>query len=243
EHTIEALRLGLLKVLSKMGISTIKSYTGAKIFEAVGLDREVVDRYFPNTHASIDGVGIEALAREALDRHARAFPEEHGLSVRSDVEKALLPVDHERILPQGGVYQWRRDGERHMWDPETIAGLQRAARDNGDSRLHYSVFAERVNEENSRHGLIRGLVRTRPLGPALSIDEVESSKEILKRFSTGAMSLGALSPEAHETLAIAMNRIGGRSNSGEGGEDARRYRREPTGDWRRSAIQQVASGR
>jgi len=147
EHTIEALNLGLLKVLSKMGISTIKSYTGAKIFEAVGLDREVIERYFPNTHASISGVGVEALAREALDRHARAFPREHGFSVRSDVERALLPVDHERILPQGGVYQWRRDGERHMWDPDTIANLQRAARNNGDARLHYSIFAERVNEE------------------------------------------------------------------------------------------------
>ncbi|HEY8466852.1 MAG TPA: glutamate synthase large subunit [Solirubrobacterales bacterium] len=243
EHTIEALNLGLLKVLSKMGISTIKSYTGAKIFEAVGLDREVIERYFPNTHASISGVGVEALAREALDRHARAFPREHGFSVRSDVERALLPVDHERILPQGGVYQWRRDGERHMWDPDTIANLQRAARNNGDARLHYSIFAERVNEENARHGLIRGLVRTRPLGPAIPIDEVEPVSEILKRFSTGAMSLGALSPEAHETLAIAMNRIGGRSNSGEGGEDARRYRREPNGDWKRSAIKQVASGR
>src|SRR5690606_30417513 len=112
EHTIEALRLGLLKVLSKMGISTIKSYTGAKIFEAAGLDREVVDRYFPNTQSSIDGVGLDVLAREALERHARAYPEQHGLPVRSDVERALLPVDHELILPQGGVYQWRRDGER-----------------------------------------------------------------------------------------------------------------------------------
>src|SRR5690606_28690569 len=142
--------------------------------------------------------------------------------------------DHQRILPQGGIYQWRRDGERHMWDPETIAGLQRAARNNGDSRLHYSVFAKRVNDENARHGLIRGLVRTRSAGPSIPLDEVEPIAEIVKRFSTGAMSLGALSPEAHETLAIAMNRLGGRSNSGEGGEDARRYRREPSGDWRRS---------
>jgi glutamate synthase domain-containing protein 2/glutamate synthase domain-containing protein 1/glutamate synthase domain-containing protein 3 len=242
EHTVEALRLGLLKVLSKMGISTIKSYTGAKIFEAVGLSREVVDRWFPNTQSSIDGVGLDVLAREALERHARAWPAEHGLSVRADVERNLLPADHERILPQGGVYQWRRDGERHMWDPETIAGLQRAAR-NGDGRAHYSVFAHRVNEENARHGLVRGLLRTRPLGPAVPVDEVEPASEILKRFATGAMSLGALSPEAHETLAIAMNRLGGRSNSGEGGEDPRRYRREPNGDWRRSAIKQVASGR
>ena len=125
----------------------------------------------------------------------------------------LLPAAH-GLCPRGGVYAWRRDGERHMWDPETIATLQRAARGNGDGRVHYAAFAQRVNEENAQHGLIRGLLRMKQQGPPVALDEVGAA-EIVKRFSTGAMSLGALSPEAHETLAIAMNRIGGRSNSGE----------------------------
>ena len=227
-----------------MGISTITSYNAAQIFEAVGLDRELVDRHFTGTSSTIGGVGIEGLAREALARHARAYPQGPRPEPRRPTSsRALLPVAHEDLLPQGGVYAWRRDGERHMWDPETIATLQRAAKGNGDGSVHYAAFAERVNEENAQHGLIRGLLRMRKMGPPLALEDVEPAKEIVKRFSTGAMSLGALSPEAHETLAIAMNRIGGRSNSGEGGEDPRRYKRERNGDWRRSAIKQVASGR
>jgi glutamate synthase (NADPH) large chain len=243
ERTLDALGTGLLKVLSKMGISTISSYNAAQIFEAVGLDRELVRRHFTGTSSSIGGVGSDQLAREALARHARAYPESHGLAEPEHVTSSLLPAAHAKLLPQGGVYAWRRDGERHMWDPDTIASLQLAARGNGSGAEHYAEFSERVNQENAGHGLIRGLLGTKPLGPPVPLDEVEPVEEIVKRFSTGAMSLGALSPEAHETLAVAMNRIGGRSNSGEGGEDARRYRKERNGDWRRSAIKQVASGR
>jgi glutamate synthase (NADPH) large chain len=243
ERLVKALDTGLLKVMSKMGISTISSYNAAQIFEAVGLEKSLVDRHFTGTSSSIGGVEMSQLAHEALQRHARAWPEVHGLARARHVEQALLPAAHEDLLPQGGVYAWRKDGERHMWDPETIATLQRASSSNGDAPIHYSVFSQRVNEENAQHGLIRGLLKPVPAGPPVPLDEVEDIKSIAKRFSTGAMSLGALSPEAHETLAIAMNRIGGRSNSGEGGEDPRRYEREPNGDWRRSAIKQVASGR
>ena len=243
ERIVKALETGLLKVLSKMGISTISSYNAAQIFEAVGLEKGLVDKHFTGTSSSIGGVEITQLAHEAQQRHARAWPKAHGLSRARHVEQALLPAAHEEILPQGGVYAWRRDGERHMWDPETISALQRASTGNGDGTVHYSVFSRRVNEENAQHGLIRGLLNMTPLGPPVPLDEVEDIKTIAGRFSTGAMSLGALSPEAHETLAIAMNRIGGRSNSGEGGEDPRRYEHDSNGDWRRSAIKQVASGR
>ena len=243
QRAVLALNTGLLKVLSKMGISTIQSYNAAQIFEAVGLDRDLVDLHFTGTASTIGGVGMEGLAKEALARHARAYPDAHGLSEPGHVETALLSAAHGELLPQGGVYAWRRDGERHMWDPETISNLQRAAQGNGSGKVHYAAFSERVNEENAQHGLIRGLLRMRQPGPPIAVEEVEPANEIVKRFSTGAMSLGALSPEAHETLAIAMNRIGARSNSGEGGEDPRRYVRERNGDWRRSAIKQVASGR
>ncbi len=243
DRLVKGIGTGLLKVLSKMGISTIGSYNAAQIFEAVGLEKELVDRHFTGTSSSIGGVGMQELAHEAQARHARAWPTSHGLSRARHVEQALLPAAHEEILPQGGVYAWRRDGERHMWDPETISELQRAATGNGDGPVHYSIFSKHVNEENARHGLIRGLLKPQALGDPVPLDEVEDIKSIAKRFSTGAMSLGALSPEAHETLAIAMNRIGGRSNSGEGGEDPRRYTPDANGDYRRSAIKQVASGR
>jgi glutamate synthase domain-containing protein 2/glutamate synthase domain-containing protein 1/glutamate synthase domain-containing protein 3 len=271
-RVVDALGAGLLKVMSKMGISTINSYCGAQIFEAVGLDRELVDRHFAGTPSRIGGVGVEALAREALARHARAYPESHGLSVASHVGDALLPAAHEELLPQGGLYAWRRDGERHMWDPPTIAALQRAVRDEdepgGARGAHgrvgegavpgqehpdadvdesgpspdYDEFAYLVNEENARRGMLRGLMRLRE-GEPVPLAEVEPAAEIVRRFCTGGMSLGALSPEAHETLAVAMNRLGAKSNSGEGGEDSRRYEPDPNGDWRRSAIKQVASGR
>src|SRR5437763_5115711 len=215
--------------MSKMGISTIQSYCGAQIFEAVGLDPALVERYFTGTTSRIGGIGVGVLATEALARHARAYPETDG-----------------ELLPVGGLYQWRRDGERRMWDPETIALLQHSVRVNGDSdraRETYDRFSALVNEENARHGMLRGLLRFRQDVEPVPLEEVEPATEIVKRFSTGGMSLGALSPEAHETLAIAMNRMGAMSNTGEGGEDERRYRPDPNGDRRRSAIKQVASGR
>jgi glutamate synthase domain-containing protein 2/glutamate synthase domain-containing protein 1/glutamate synthase domain-containing protein 3 len=223
---IKALDAGLLKVLSKLGISTVSSYRGAQAFEAVGLDRKFIDNWFRGTHSRLGGIGIEELALEALERHDRAWP---------GTEWPLLPV--------GGLYAWRRDGERHGWNPETVTLLQRAARaENGDGPELYEAFRERVDGEQ-RGMTLRGLMRPRADREPVPIDEVEPAKEIVKRFSTGAMSLGSLSPEAHETLAIAMNRLGGRSNTGEGGEDPRRYVPYPNGDTRRSAIKQVASGR
>jgi glutamate synthase domain-containing protein 2/glutamate synthase domain-containing protein 1/glutamate synthase domain-containing protein 3 len=223
---IKALDAGLLKVLSKLGISTVSSYRGAQAFEAVGLDRKFIDNWFRGTHSRLGGIGIEELALEALERHDRAWP---------GTEWPLLPV--------GGLYAWRRDGERHGWNPETVTLLQRAARaENGDGPELYEAFRERVDGEQ-RGMTLRGLMRPRADREPVPIEEVEPAKEIVKRFSTGAMSLGSLSPEAHETLAIAMNRLGGRSNTGEGGEDPRRYVPYPNGDTRRSAIKQVASGR
>ncbi|MDX6672798.1 MAG: glutamate synthase large chain, partial [Solirubrobacteraceae bacterium] len=228
-NVIKAIGKGLLKVMSKMGISTIQSYCGAQIFEAVGLDPALVERYFTGTTSRIGGIGVGVLATEALARHARAYPEPDG-----------------ELLPVGGLYQWRREGERRMWDPETIALLQHSVRTNGDSdraRETYDRFAALVNEENARHGMLRGLLRFREDLEPVPLEQVEPAAEIVKRFSTGGMSLGALSPESHETLAIAMNRIGAQSNTGEGGEDERRYRPDSNGDLRRSGIKQVASGR
>jgi glutamate synthase domain-containing protein 2/glutamate synthase domain-containing protein 1/glutamate synthase domain-containing protein 3 len=220
-RVVKGLNKGLMKILSKMGISTINSYCGAQIFEAVGLDRAVVDRYFTGTASRIGGVGLDVLARETLDRHARAYPEN-----KND------------MLPVGGVYQWRRGGEFHAWNPDTIALLQHAVRGNGNAAPKYEEFSKLVNEEAVRRSTLRGLMKLKLADEPIPLDEVEPIEEIVKRFSTGGMSLGALSPEAHETLAVAMNRLGGKSNTGEGGEDERRY-----GDERRSSIKQVASGR
>jgi glutamate synthase (NADPH/NADH) large chain len=223
---VKALDAGLLKVISKLGISTVASYRGAQAFEAIGLDRGLVDAWFTGTHSRLGGVGIEALAGEALARHARAW---------SGSEWPLLPV--------GGVYAWRRDGERHGWNPETVTLLQKAARgENGDGHEAYEAFRERV-DGGQRDLTLRGLLRPRVDLEPVPLDEVEPVAEIVRRFSTGAMSLGSISPEAHETLAVAMNRLGARSNTGEGGEDPRRYVPRPNGDSRRSAIKQVASGR
>ncbi len=241
DKLVAALDKGLLKVISKMGISTVGSYQGAQVFEAVGLDSGLVDRHFTGTRSRIGGAGLEELAREALDRHARAWPEAHGLALPGHVEQGLLPAAHAELLPQGGVYAWRRDGERHMWDPETVAGLQRVARGGGPEA--YEDFARRVNEENAAHGMLRGLLRLRTADEPVPLEEVEPAADIVKRFTTGGMSLGSLSPESHETLAVAMNRLGARSNTGEGGEDRRRFEPDPNGDLRRSAIKQVASGR
>jgi glutamate synthase domain-containing protein 2/glutamate synthase domain-containing protein 3 len=211
----------LLKTISKMGISTIQSYCGAQIFEAVGINRSVIDRYFSGTASRIGGVGLEVLASEALNRHARAYP---GGQRR-----------YER-LPVGGRYAWRRDGERHMWNPDTISLVQHAVRN--ESADSYAEYARSVNEDATRRSAIRGLLDIRNDRKSVPLSEVEPWTAIVKRFATGAMSLGSLSREVHETLAVAMNEIGGRSNTGEGGEDPERFR-----DNRRSAIKQVASGR
>jgi glutamate synthase domain-containing protein 2/glutamate synthase domain-containing protein 1/glutamate synthase domain-containing protein 3 len=252
QNTIKAIGKGLLKTISKMGISTIQSYRGAQIFEAVGLERELIERHFTGTASRIGGVGLDVLATEALERHARAYP-----------------VPEDDLLPVGGVYAWRRDGEHHMWNPETIALVQHAVRAaNGnvaaalrgedealaevrssDAYAKYQEYARAINEDAARKATLRGLLE---LGPPedgsarrepIALEEVEPASEIVRRFCTGAMSLGSISREAHETLAIAMNRLGGRSNTGEGGEDPARFTPDPNGDRRRSAIKQVASGR
>jgi glutamate synthase (NADPH/NADH) large chain/glutamate synthase (ferredoxin) len=218
----KAIGKGLLKVISKMGISTIQSYCGAQIFEAVGLNATVIDRYFTGTASRIGGIGVDVLAQEALARHARAYAP----GVRHD----------EDPLPVGGIYAWRRDGERHMWNPDTISLLQHSVRHGGAAA--YAEYARIANDDATRRATLRGLLEIRRDQTAIPIEEVEPWTEIVKRFSTGAMSLGALSREAHENLAIAMNRLGGKSNTGEGGEDPERHH-----DERRSAIKQVASGR
>ncbi|MDQ3240440.1 MAG: glutamate synthase large subunit [Actinomycetota bacterium] len=223
-NIVQAIGKGLLKTISKMGISTTQSYCGAQIFEAVGLEKDLIDRHFTGTASRIGGIGIEVLARETLDRHAQAYP-----------------ADHEQLLPVGGIYAWRRDGEYHQWNPETIATVQHAVRYGGTPA--YEQFSRMVNDESQRRATLRGLLKLCEAPEPIPLEEVEAASEIVKRFATGAMSLGSLSAEAHETLAIAMNRLGGKSNTGEGGEDARRYTRDPNGDSRRSAIKQVASGR
>ena len=229
-HVVKAIGKGLLKTISKMGISTIQSYCGAQIFEAVGLAPRLVDRHFTGTASRIGGVGVEVLAQEALDRHARAW------GGWADKSGDLLPV--------GGVYAWRRDGEKHMWNPDTIALLQHSVRAEGASAQEkYDAYAAQCNDHATRHATLRGLLRFKDGQAAVPLDEVEPAKEIVKRFATGAMSLGSISTEAHETLAIAMNRLGGKSNTGEGGEDPRRFTADDNGDLRRSAIKQVASGR
>ncbi len=225
-NVIKGIGKGLLKTISKMGISTIQSYCGAQIFEAVGLAPELIDRHFAGTASRIGGIGADVLARETLDRHARAYPDAHS-----------------GLLPAGGVYAWRRDGEYHMWNPETIELLQRAVREG--TAESYDEYSRLMNDDAARRASLRGLLRfnERPEDEWLPLEEIEPATEIVKRFATGAMSLGSLSREAHETLAIAMNRLGGRSNTGEGGEDPVRYTLDPNGDSRRSAIKQVASGR
>ncbi len=247
QNVVKAIGKGLLKTISKMGISTVQSYRGAQIFEAVGLDRGLIDTHFTYTASRIGGIGLEDLATEALERHSRAYP---------------APADE--LLPVGGVYAWRRDGEHHMWNPETIALVQHAVRApggdieaamRGDGAANaevrdspafekYRQYAQEVNEHAARSATLRGLLKINPTGAGpIPLEDVEPASEIVRRFCTGAMSLGSISREAHETLAIAMNRIGGRSNTGEGGEDPSRFVPDQNGDRRRSAIKQVASGR
>ena len=226
QHYIKAGTKGVLKVMSKMGISTLQSYRGAQIFEAVGLNKAFVDRYFTWTTSRIGGIGIETVADEVKRRHQRAFPERG----RRDNE-----------LDSGGEYQWRRDGEYHLFNPETVFKLQHATR-SGQYAI-YREYACLVNEQSRQRATLRGLFALRSTHPPIPIDEVEPVENILKHFATGAMSYGSISQEAHETLAIAMNRLGGKSNTGEGGEDPARYIPDANGDLRRSAIKQVASGR
>jgi len=223
---VKAVGKGLLKTISKMGISTVQSYCGAQIFEAIGVGREVIDRHFTGTASRIGGIGLEVIAEEALARHSDAFPE----------VRVGAPV-----LQEGGQYQWRRNGEFHQWNPETIAKLQHAVKTNDES--WYREYAAMVDDQSRQLKTLRGLFGFRTDREPVPIDEVEPASEIVRRFATGAMSLGSISTEAHETLAIAMNRLGGKSNTGEGGEDPRRYLRDANGDWRRSAIKQVASAR
>jgi glutamate synthase (ferredoxin) len=226
KNYIKALNKGILKVMAKMGISTLQSYCGAQIFEAVGLDRDVIDRYFAGTASRVAGIGIDVIHEEVRRRHEKAFPER--------------PVG-DAELDWGGEYQWRRDGEHHMVNPEMIARLQHATR-SGRYDL-FKEFSRLCDDQSRKRATLRGLIELKPAPTPIPLDEVEPVESIVKRFATGAMSYGSISQEAHETLAIAMNRIGGRSNTGEGGEDPARYRRDPNGDWRRSAVKQVASGR
>jgi glutamate synthase (NADPH/NADH) large chain len=227
---IKSIDKGLLKVMSKMGISTYQSYCGAQIFDAVGLRQDFVDKYFTGTHTRIEGVGLAEIAEETVRRHRDAFSE-------APVYRSMLDV--------GGDYAVRVRGEDHVWTAETVARLQHAVR--GNSQDHYRAFAKIINDQTERLLTIRGMFR---IGTAqedgrspVPIDEVEPAKSIVRRFSTGAMSYGSISREAHTTLAIAMNRIGGKSNTGEGGEESDRYKPLPNGDSMRSAIKQVASGR
>ncbi|MGH3328281.1 MAG: glutamate synthase large subunit [Streptomycetales bacterium] len=229
ENLIKALGKGVLKVMSKMGVSTVASYTGAQIFEAVGLSQELVERYFTGTTSRLGGVGLDVLAEEVAQRHAHAYPKG-------------VAAPHHRSLETGGEYQWRREGEPHLFGPETVFRLQHATR-----ARRFDIFqsyTRGVDEQSERLMTLRGLFKLKEgVRPPVPLDEVEPVSEIVQRFSTGAISYGSISREAHETLAIAMNRLGARSNTGEGGEDADRYAPDANGDLRRSAIKQVASGR
>src|SRR3954469_17003002 len=225
KNYIKAANKGIIKVASKMGISTVQSYRGAQIFEAIGLGKQIIDKYFTSTASRISGVGIDIIAAESLARHRKGFPP--------------IEVDQE-TLDLGGQYQWRKGAEYHMWNPDTVAKLQHSTRIN--SFATFKEFTKLVNDEARNRCTLRGLLNFKK-SVAIPIDEVEPAKEIVKRFVTGAMSFGSISKEAHENLAIAMNHIGGKSNTGEGGEDPNRFRRDPDGSLRRSAIKQVASAR
>ena len=223
----KAVAKGMLKVMAKMGISTLHSYKGAQIFEAVGLAQDVVELAFTGTASRVSGINLASLADEMVRRHQLGFP-----------NRATNTV---AVLPNPGDFHWRRTGDIHLWDPQSIANLQSAARANSEDA--YWSFAKQVNEENTRKATLRGLLEFAPKDSAIELREVEAAAAIVKRFATGAMSFGSISAEAHESLAIAMNRLGGKSNTGEGGEDAKRFVPLANGDSKRSAIKQVASGR
>ena len=222
----KSINKGLLKVFSKMGISTLQSYRGAQAFEAIGLNRSVVQKYFTGTPSRIEGIGLETLARECRMRHSHAIQP---------------PTESDPELDVGGSYQFRARGEYHLFNPTTISRLQHAVR--SSSYETFREYSEAVNNQSREMCTLRSLMRLRMAGRPIDLEEVEPASEIVKRFATGAMSFGSISKEAHETLAIAMNRIGAKSNTGEGGEDEERFQRDSNGDWRRSAIKQVASAR
>jgi len=225
KNFVKAATKGVIKVMSKMGISAIQSYRGAQVFEALGLRQDVIDQYFTWTASRVGGIGLDVIAQEVLLRHHAAFPEREV---------------NGHVLPSGGQYQWRKDGEQHLFTPESIHRLQKAVR-TGSFKV-YQEYAGLINDQSVNACTLRGLLEFKPSTP-VPIEEVEPVESIVKRFKTGAMSYGSISKEAHETLAIAMNRIGGKSNTGEGGEDPARYTPEPNGDSKNSAIKQVASGR
>ncbi|CAN7378888.1 glutamate synthase large subunit [Phenylobacterium sp. LjRoot219] len=226
KNYIKAIGKGVLKVMSKMGISTYQSYCGAQIFDGVGLSSELVEKYFTGTATTIEGIGLKEIAEESVRRHRDAYSE-------NPIYKNMLDV--------GGQYAYRIRGEAHAWNPESVSRLQHAVR--GNLPDEYRNFSRSINEQSERLLTIRGLMRLKPADQAVPLDEVEPASEIVKRFATGAMSFGSISREAHTTLALAMNRIGGRSNTGEGGEESDRFKPLPNGDSMRSAIKQVASGR
>ncbi len=222
---LKSTKKGLFKIISKMGISTIQSYCGAQIFEAVGLGKELIDKYFTATPSRIGGIGIKVVAEEMILRHKVGYPDANV---------------YDSMLDAGGDYHWRRDGEHHQLNPKVIALLQHAVRTN--NYQNYKQYAKTINEHETNLASIRGLLNFKK-GHPIPIEEVEPVSSIVKRFATGAMSYGSISKEAHETLAIAMNRLGGFSNTGEGGEDPARFKKDLNGDWRRSRIKQVAQGR
>ncbi|MVZ61581.1 glutamate synthase large subunit [Sphingobacterium humi] len=226
KNYVKAVCNGLLKIFSKMGISTLQSYHGAQIFEVLGIDASVVDSYFCGAVSRIGGLTLDDIAKESLAKHWRGFE-----------NSRLAPT----LLPEGGIYQWKRRGEGHLWNPQTVHLLQQACRT--DSFETYKKYASLINNQKEHMYTLRGLLEFAKHRTAISIDQVEPASEIMKRFATGAMSFGSISHEAHSTLAIAMNRIGGKSNTGEGGEDEIRYAKLPNGDSMRSAIKQVASAR
>ena len=219
-----AIAKGILKVMNKIGISTLHSYRGAQIFEALGLRQKFVNKYFNNTSSRIEGVGLYVIEKEISGRLKKAFDSENKLNA----------------IEFGGDYKWRRNGEAHMLNPLTISKLQQSVRQ--ESYSTYKIYSDTINKQSEQFMTLRGLMKFSEFDP-ISIDEVEPWTEIVKRFKTGAMSFGSLSKEAHENLAIAMNRIGGKSNSGEGGEDPARFIKDKNGDSKKSSIKQVASGR
>ena len=226
KNYIKAVNEGLYKVFSKMGISTLQSYQGAQIFEIIGINKEVVNKHFTGATSRIEGMGLDEIAKEILAKHNIAFP------------KKLATIDR---LPEGGVYQWKRRGEAHLFNPQTIHALQHAT-STGDY-ASFKKYSKLVNDQGDKACTLRSLFDFKPTRPSISIDEVEPASAIYKRFATGAMSFGSISWEAHTTLAVAMNRLGGKSNTGEGGEDPIRYEKMENGDSMRSAIKQVASAR
>jgi glutamate synthase (ferredoxin) len=226
KNFVKAAVKGVVKVTSKMGISTIQSYRGAQIFEAIGLHPSVIEKYFTGTASRVGGIGLDVIAREVQARHELAFG---------------LRQANGHVLDPGGFYQWRADGELHLFNPETVHALQKACRNN-DYKT-FQTFSQQINDQSKKHCTLRGLLELKPSAHPIPLDEVEPVENILRRFKSGAMSYGSISQEAHEALAIAMNRINGKSNTGEGGEDPARYIPEANGDSKNSAIKQVASAR